>query len=220
MTTGVRYTWQGSHIQIQTALGSGDPITAVSKASPAHVTATNAFAVGDVVKFTDIPGMTQLEGVLGIVENPSGTAFDAANIDSTNFTTFAASTAHSPVAAKVTFSDFCELTGFNQQDGQAPQIDATTLCSTAQEFEIGLRDTGTISMDFNFAPNTATQAAIRASQAASSLLAFKVILPKNGGTIIMTGFVQQASFNASNGNLWKASASIKLTGDIFVLAGD
>lgn len=65
------------------------PITNVTQATQAVVTAVNSFAVGQLVTFADVGGMTQLNGNTYSVVNATGTQFTI-NVNSTAFTAYTA----------------------------------------------------------------------------------------------------------------------------------
>lgn len=63
-------------------------ITGISKAAQAVVTATNSLSVGDVVTFSGVVGMTQINTLRGtVVATGGGTAFTV-DIDTSSFTTY------------------------------------------------------------------------------------------------------------------------------------
>lgn len=218
MSQGQRYKFIGSTIQVgidYESSSSATAITAISLADPAVVTASgHSAALGDVVKITGVVGATQFNNNLYAVDNPLTTTFELAGEDNT----MGAAYVSGGLAAEVVFSEFCELTGAAQAGGGADQEDVSTVCSTAKEFEQGLADAGTLTLDFNFAPLTEVQTALRASEQAGNDVAVKVTLPNDGGIVIMLGTVQTTSFNGAVGQaVWKGNAVIKLSGPIFVL---
>lgn len=219
MTTGIRYKFQGSTLEVQTGLAAGKTITAISKAVEAVVTAaTHGYVADDVIQLVGIQGMTQLDNSIQVVDAAlTGNTFSLLGVDSTNFDAFVAESPAVSMAKKVVFSDFCEATGFNQQDGSATQIDVTTICSTAKEFELGLSDSGTLTLDFNWAGKTAIQTAIRAAKRAGTAMAIRLTMPGTGGIVVAVGFVLQTSFQAAVDGVWKATMQMKLTGDIVVI---
>lgn len=218
MSQGRRYKFQGSTFAVQTGFGTGKNVTAITLADPAVVSAAaHGFVLGTVVQLNDIFSPTQLDGGVYAVDNPTTGTFELAGVDSTGYDAFATESPSNAQAVPITFSQFCELTGMNQQGGTADQIDATTICSTVKEFEQGLSDSGTLQLDYNFAPLENVQTAIRAAEISGDQLAFKVTLPNSGGIIIVIGSVTTSSFTAATSGLWKGSASIKLSGEIFVV---
>lgn len=219
MSQGKRYKFQGSTLEVQTGLEAWKEVTAISKADPAVVSvATHGYVLGDVVRLGGITGMVELNGVVAPVDAPiAAGSFALAGVDSTDYTTFDAGSPQDARAQKLTFTRFCELTGMNQQGGTAEEIDATTICSDAKEFETGLSDAGTFQLDFNFAPNQPVQAAIRDAEASGEQIAIRITLPGDGGRVIVIGSVQQSSFQGAVSGLWTGSVTFKLTGQIFVL---
>lgn len=219
MAQGLRYKFNGSTFSVMTGTSGSSPspsITAITNANPANVTSTGIDTVlddGDVVKISNVGGMTQLNGNLYVVDNTTTNAFDLADEDTSNTDAY---TSGGDID-KVQFTEFCELTGANQQDGAADQIEVTTICSTAKEFEQGLSDSGTLQLDYNAAPNSSVQAALRTAKVDGTQIAFKIVFPESGGTLIMLGTVQQQSVQGQVNGVWTGSATIKLTGPIFVL---
>lgn len=216
MSVGKRLKVQGSTFEVQTGLGTPIPITAITLADPPEVTASNSLTLGAVIKVTG--AMAGLDGNLYVIDNADATGFELVGADSTNYTAFVLDSPNLARATPVVFTTFCELTSINSQGGSADEIEVTSICSTSKEFEIGLRDAGSLSLEMNFAPNEAVQAALRASQADSSPLAYRITFPGDGGIVIVTGFVQSLSFSGAVNGVWTASATIKLTGDLAVLA--
>lgn len=219
MSNGQVFKFQGSTLEVQTGLAAGKTITAISKAVEAVVTAaTHGYVADDVVQLVGIQGMTQLDGAIEVVDAAlTSNTFSLLGVDSTAYDTFVAESPAVSMAKKVLFSDFCEATGFNQQDGSATQIDVTTICSTAKEFVLGLRDSGTLTLDFNWAGKTAIQTAIRAAQRAGTAMVVRLTMPGTGGVIIAVGFVLQTSFQGAVDGAWKATMQMKLTGDVVVI---
>jgi hypothetical protein len=218
MAQGKRYKFQGSTFQIGVGYGASKNITNVTQADPAVVSvAAHGYSEGAVVLVEEVPGMIELNGNLYVVDDPASGTFELAGVDSTGYTAFVSGSPSGNVRA-ITFSDFCELTGVNQQDGTADEIEVTTICSNAKEFEVGLSDSGSLTLDFNLAPNQTVQAFLRQAKADGTDVAFKVTFPGDGGSLIMLGNVQATSFQGSVNGVWTGSATIKLTGEIFVLA--
>lgn len=217
MSQGLRYKFNGSTFSVQTGYTGVSPlpvITAVTQANPAVVSSGTTFTNGDVVLITGVVGMTNLNDNLYVVDNAiASTSFELAGEDSSAADAYVSDGTIDEVA----FSSFCELTGANQQDGGADEIEVTTICSTAKEFEQGLSDSGTLQLDYNSAPNSVIQTALRAAKVSGDQVAFKITFPNSGGTVIMLGTVQSQSMSGSVNDVWKGSATVKLTGPIFVL---
>jgi len=220
MSQGLRYKWQGSVIQIMMGFQGDSPsdtaITAITKADPAVVTSTaHGLVDGDVVRLVGIVGMTELNQGVYVVNVLTANTFELLGVNSTGYNDWVSG----GFIDSGSFSTFCELTNYNRQGGSSPEIDATTVCSIATEYEIGLADFGTTALDFNFAPITSTvQGALHDFHSSGDITGIKVTLPKSGGTFIQLGFVQQESETAGNGGIWKATATLRNTGERYDFA--
>jgi hypothetical protein len=211
MAAGKRYKFQGSEVALLTGFDvTTKTITAVTQANPAVVSsAAHGFANGDVVKITGIVGMDELNDQLFVVVNQTTGTFELADVDSTGYGAYVSG----GTIVEGLLSNFCELTNYNRQGGTSPELPATSLCSVAQEYELGLPDFGTTALDFNFAPRTAIQTALHDFYLSGEQIAVKVTLPKEGGEMVQLGFVQQESEQAGVGALWAATATIRNTGN-------
>lgn len=215
MAAGKRFKFQGSSLSVSTGVAATKTITDVDQTDPAVVASTaHGLALGTVGRIAAIVGMTELNGNLYVVDNPDTNDFELAGVDATGYTPYTSGGTFAPLV----YSAFCELTGIDQQDGTTDEIEVTTICSTAKEFETGLSDSGTVTLNYNFAPNTAVQAAFAAAKKSGEEVAVRVTLPNGGGTIVMIGSVQQSSFSGAVSGVWTGSTQLKLTGEIFVLA--
>ncbi len=221
MSQGKRYKFNGSTFEVQLGFSASPKlITAVTKADPAVVSiATHGYVEGDVGRIAGISGMTQLNDNLYVVDNPTAGTFELALTDSSGYDTFATgSPAGDGTFDPVTFSEFCELTGVNQQDAGADTVDVSTICSTAKEFVSGLSDSGTLTLDFHYAGLQPVQQALETAKRSGDEMAFRVTLPSDGGHVVMLGVVQQTSFAGQVNGVWTATATIKLTGPKYILS--
>ncbi len=210
---GKRYKFHGSTFQFVTAFATSTTaapdITGITQANPAVVTAAaHGLSDGDIVQISGVVGMTEINGETFVVENSDTNTFELADTNSINYGAYVSG----GEVFEAVLSGFCELTSYNRQGGSAAEIQATSACSTAQEFEIGLPDYGTTSVDFNFAPQTGVQAAIKAFADSGEKTGFVVTLPNSGGTMVQLGFVQSTSENAGVGGLWTGSLTMRNTG--------
>jgi hypothetical protein len=218
MTIGKSYNFNGSMFSVQVGLGSPKTITNITAANPPVVSAAaHGFVLGDAVKLQGIDAPSQLDDGVFAVDNPASGTFELFGVNGLLYDAFDAGSPNA-TASPITFSDFCELTGLNQQDGGADQHDVTTICDTAKRFKQGLSDSGTLQLDFNWAGLETVQAALRAAKISGAILAFKIVMPEEGGIVLMTGTVQQTSFQGSvSSGVYTASATIKLSGEVAVL---
>jgi len=215
MSAGKRFKFQGSTIQVLTGYATsspGDEITGITNANPAVVhEPSHTRATGDVVRITGVVGMTEVNNGVFIIEKVDANYYNLVDVDSSGYGAY---TSGGSVEGGV-FSNFCELKGYNRQGGSSPELDATTVCSEAQEFEIGLPNFGTTQLDFNFAPRTAVQLAVAAYYSGSSkgqTWAVRIALPNSGGNMAQLGFIQQTSEQAATNGLWAASMTVRNTG--------
>jgi hypothetical protein len=214
MSSGQRFKFNGSTLQVSVGVAATKTITDIDQSDPALVTSTaHALPLGTVGRIAAVLGMTEVNGKLFVVDNPDTNDFELAGVDSTGYAAYVSGGTFAPL----TYSAFCEVTGVDQQDGTADELDATTICSTAKEFETGLSDSGTLTLNYNYAPLSDIQAAFRAAKKAGEDVAVRIVFPNNGGTIVMIGQIQQSSFTGANGAFWTGNTQLKLTGEIFVL---
>lgn len=219
MSSGQRYKFNGSHISILTGFGTNSPgktITAITAATPPVVSSTaHGFANGDVVYISGVVGMTEVNDKAFIVANKTTGTFELYGVVGAGYGAYTSG----GNIDNAEFSEFCELTQFGRTGASKTQIPATTICSTEEEYEVGLSGQGTVALSFNYAPLTSmAQVALNAWDLSSGMMAVKVQLPNSGGTLIRLGFVQQMSETAANNGLWTASANILLTGPAYRLA--
>lgn len=187
-------------------------ITGITKANPPVVTSVaHGLTDGDVVQLADIVGMTELNDDIYVVEVLTSSTFSLPGVKATGYGTYASGGTFDVAE----FSNFCELTNYDRQGGSAPEIAATTICSDAQEYELGLPDFGTTTLSFNFAPKTTVQGALHTFYLSGAKTAVHFTLPNGGGDGVQMGFIQQESESAAVGGLWTAKATIRNTGNRF-----
>jgi hypothetical protein len=213
---GKRYKFQGSTISVLTGYHGGSPlldITAATNANPCVIAvAAHGRSIGDVVSIVEVVGMTELNGSSYIVSAvPDAGHLTLFNTDATAYGTYVSG----GKLDYATFSNFCELTNYDRTGATSPTIPATSLCSVAEEYEVGLPGSGTTKIDFNFAPQTAIQLAISTFNTSKALMAVLVVLPNSGGKRVQLGFIQQTGEKAAVGGLWLGSLQILNTGPYF-----
>lgn len=207
MAAGKNVKFQGSVLAIATAKAATKTITGITKANPAVVTSTaHGYANGDPVWIAAVVGMTELNGAWYIATNITANTFELRGVDSTGYGTYVSGgTAQVPV-----WANWCEVSAWNVSGGQAAEIDATTICSTAKEYETGLPDFGTVSTDYNYAPKTSIQTFIAAAQLSAETVPMRLTLPASQGihTYLM-GFTQ-VSYSGQVDGKWEGSASLRI----------
>jgi Ubiquitin-activating enzyme E1 FCCH domain/Phage tail tube protein, TTP len=207
------YKFHGSQIQVLVGVTADSPapvITNITQANPAVVSVTShGLSDGDVVEISGVVGMTEVNGKRFVISELTSGTFSLLGVNATGYGAYVSG----GTFALGEFSDFCDLTNYNRTGGTSPEISTTALCSTAQEYLLGLPDMGTTAIDYNFAPQTAVQQAIQAAYVSGEVLAVKVTLPDNGGIMVQMGFVQQTSESAGVGGIWAGSMTIRNTGN-------
>lgn len=215
MASGKRYKFQGSSISVVVGFAADSPSKAISgatRANPCVVSSSNhGLSNGDVVRITGVVGMDELNNELFVVANKQTSSFELEGVDSTGYGQYTSG----GLIDVAEFSEFCELTNYNRTGGSSPEIQATTICSDAAEYELGLPDFGTTQISFNFAPQTAVQTALHDFYLSGEKIAVKVELPSSAGTMIQMGFIQQESETVGTGGLWAATVTIRNTGNRF-----
>lgn len=220
MSGGKRFKFQGSQIALSTGFEDNSPskvITAATRADPCIISvASHGIAAGgySVGRIRGVGGMTELNDRVFIVEYVSAGTLRLWGVDSTGYAAFTSNGS----LDLATFSNFCELTGYNRQGGSKAENDASSLCSTAKEFELGLPDFGTTQLDFFFAPRTAIQTAMKEFDSSGDMMAVKVVLPRSGGEMVQLGFIQQMSEQAAVDGIWTGSLTIRNTGERYDVA--
>lgn len=220
MSGGKRVKFQDTRIQFLTGWSGDSPssiISAISKASPGVATeAAHGKSTGDVIRILGALGMTEVNDTPFLINKVDVNSYGLIDTDTTDYGTYQANSGKADLAQ---FSTLCELTGFNRQGGSSPEIAATTQCSTAQEFELGLADFGTVQVDFNYSPDVAVQQAIDAAYNSGSTFAYKINFNKKPGTFVIGfGFVQQTSEQGQVGGLWTGSFTMRSTGKKYLFA--
>lgn len=212
MSGGKRFKFTGSSIAFGVSFDASSPSPAISnitQANPAVVTsAGHGLSNGDVIKIYGAVGMTEVNDGVFVVAGATTNTFQLSDVDSSGYGAYT-SGGHFD---ELVFSNFCELTNYNRSGAASPEIQATSLCSTSAEFEIGLPDFGTTQMDYLFAPRTNIQLALQSFYRSGEKTAIKVTLPNDGGVMVQVGFVQQTSETAGNGTIWTGSTTIRNTG--------
>ena len=118
-----------------------------------------------------------------------------------------------------TYSDqlSCPMTISGIGGGDRAEIDTTTLCSTAKEFMLGLKDEGTIQMEMPWDPVDAGQAIVQTAADATgdaNRLAWQITFPADGGdpAVVATfeGLVKKFEKSAGVDDILKANLEVRV----------
>ena len=109
---------------------------------------------------------------------------------------------------------------FSLEQPERAEIDVTCLTSTSKEYKFGLRDSGTLSIDLQYEPQSAGQLLLESSYASDDAYSFKIEYtdaPDETGTPTIKefqGFVTSISESGALDDIVSESTTIRLTGDI------
>lgn len=118
-----------------------------------------------------------------------------------------------PGTADQAISDITTFSGF---DGEASEVDTTSLESTAKEFILGLQDFGSFNVEMFPNYTDAGQNDLRAAATSGDLKTFKLTLP-NATTVDFTAYVKNAdSLSGGVDAAVTSSASLRVSGPITI----
>ena len=208
MSTGTIIKARDVNYAIATSFGSAIPITSISLAAEAVVTTTSAHGLADLtaVKFDGILGMTELNGLVLVVDVLSSTTFKLINYSTLNSPAYVSGgNAYSAV-----FTNHCELTGWTGQSGSTPETDDSTWCDAVAKIGFGRPDPGSLTVNYNYADSLVTTA-LEASRLAGTLTVFRIGFTNYTSKVFEIGTVTQSSggiSDAANGK-WEGSATLR-----------
>ena len=105
------------------------------------------------------------------------------------------------------------VVSFSFGDGEASDIDITTLASTAKEYRQGLQDFGNLSLELMRDPNDVGQAAMEAAKAAQATRQVVITLP-SGDIATFNAYVKSLSSAGGVDAVVTGTANLKVTGAI------
>jgi hypothetical protein len=184
--------------------------TITATVSPAQFVRT----VGSFITDGFLVGMTFTTNAPG----NTNTTFTITAVTATTITVTPAPAAiNTATAATFTLSALIgELTNFTGPGGQANEIDVTHLGSTAREFVMGLKDSGTVTAELQFKPGDVGQVFLRKRQEVLSVpTAFVLKLSDTANTeLTFNAFVQNFSISGAVDDKVTASVTLRVTGDV------
>lgn len=203
-------TSQNSKVEVNTSTAGAKTLTAITQANPAVFTSTaHALTKGDVVTLASIAGMTQLNGVAGVVQYTTANSFVLQGIDSTAMTAYSSGGTATPVA----WTQVANVKTFSGMDGAAADIEVSNLQSVAKEFLMGLQDEGQFSMELDLDSTDPGQNAMLAARTALAKKNFRLTLP-NAATATFFGFCKKVSASGGVDQAMKRSVDIRITGAV------
>jgi hypothetical protein len=182
--------------------------TVTATASPAKFIR----AVGSFVTDGFRQGMTFTTTATG----NTGVTFTITNVTALEITVTPAPTVLTPEAS-ATFTLLApigEMTDFSGLGGSASEIDVTHLGSSAREFVMGLKDSGSLTVELQFEPGDVGQIFLRERQDVLSVpTAFVLSLSSPTPTLVeFDAFVQGFSISGAVDEKVTASVTLRITG--------
>lgn len=208
------FSSQGTAVYIGAdTTGTAVTVTGITAANPAVITTTapHDLMEGDIGTFAAVGGMTEINGLTGIVQDPASTTFEAFELDSSTFTTYTSGGTFTPT---VDWLKACEIRTASFTGGQSAEIDVTTICSTAMEFLTGLQDFGEASLEVNFVPGDPAIKAFLDAAADGQPRWFKIVMPSGQGTLVFQATVRQISFAFGVNQAWQGTFSLRIKGEV------
>jgi hypothetical protein len=161
--------------------GTAITVTAVSKAKPAEITATNTLSDGDVVVFpTGATGFSEIDGKTWVVSGATGAKFSLVGSDTTGATATFAAGANTPKGYKA--ADMVCLCwsslGFNPESPQT--ISVGTFCDPSAQIASSVTGAGTVDFGGYVDITADDYKALVAAELDGGVHDFRITLPNNG----------------------------------------
>jgi len=185
-------------------------VTVTATSSPAQFVRSTGSFIDDGF----LVGMRFTTNALG----NTGTTFTITAVTGTAITVQPAPAAiSSATSANFTLSArIGELTDFNGPGGSANEIDVTHLGSTAREFVMGLKDSGSVTAELQFHPGDVGQVFLRKRQEVLSVPTQFVLELSDAAntTLTFNAFVQNFSISGRVDDKVTASVTLRVTGEV------
>lgn len=179
--------WSNVAIAVESAKGTAQTITSITKANPAVLTysGSDTFANGDYVLLT-VQGMSQVDGRLFRVANVNAGSdtFELEGCDSSAFDTFTSGTLE-----EITFgTSLTVASNVSVSGGDFQFIDVTTIHDTVQKQIPGNASPTTFSLDCQWQPDDAGLVAMKSASDAKAQKAVRITFA-NGYKFMCTGYI-------------------------------
>lgn len=207
---GTARTPSGTRIYMQSVIGSAQVVSAITKANPGVVTYVGTDpSAGDYIAFTDMFGMTELEGALVKAENVVGgsNTFEMQDQNTSGYGTFTSGNMK-VVTLGTEIGDGTGLTisGFEQQFAEYNLL-RDRITRRVPTVVSG----GNIEVPMLWDPTTAEAAAILTAADSGTRLGFKVLFP-DGLEMLFFGYIGASGLPRiqSNNEIMQTSISISM----------
>jgi len=111
------------------------------------------------------------------------------------------------------FTEVVGITNFSGFNGQAAEIDATHLQSSAKEFLMGLQDFGNFEVDVNHLPDDPGQMILRAAKTSRTLKDFRITF-SDANTATFSGYVLSNPISGGVDAKVDGSFNIRISGSV------
>jgi predicted secreted protein len=120
-------------------------------------------------------------------------------------------------ASPEVFTLIDQITTLDGPDGSASEIDITTLDSTAREFAMGLKDSGSITFEAVYDPAKTQHQGLRTDWNARTLRNFQLVFTNSPATTwSFSAYVQNFSISAGVDEVVRLSVTLRISGDVTV----
>jgi hypothetical protein len=201
---------QGLKIEVEVGKQTAVAAATISAGKPADLTkAAQVWELGDVayIKSSTITKIVGQSYPLKPTGQASAGVAELVGSDTTGETEDATASVE-----LVDWAQLCETKTFNGFDGQASEIDVTTICSEAKESRSGLQDFGSFNFDMNFVPSDESQKALMDAKATGKPIWVRVTLPDNLGAYVFQALVRQVTLSGGVDAVLSSSVSLRITG--------
>jgi len=186
-------------------------ITTLSKTNPSTLVASSMTGLdtGLPVAFSgtsnaDVDGKSFVLGA----ENASPASFDVTGLNGTGWVADIAAGKVTPV----TWLNLCETKTFTGFDGQASEMDVTTLCSVAKEVRVGLQDYGNFNFTMNYVPSDPGTMEMQEAKAEGKPRWFQLDLPDDQGQWVFQAYVRQMTIAGGVDQPLTTNVVLRITG--------
>jgi hypothetical protein len=199
---------QGLKIEVETGKEAAITAATISVGNPATVTKATGFApvLGDVA-YVKTSTITKLVGNSYPLNPTTATEAEMVGADTIGETEDATASIE-----LVDWGLLCEAKTFNGFNGQASEIDVTTICSEAKEYRTGLQDFGSFDFDMNFVPTDESQKALMDAKASGKPIWVRITLPDNMGAYVFQALVRSLTLAGGVDTVLTSSVSLRITG--------
>lgn len=116
------------------------------------------------------------------------------------------------------YTDIPQVTSISGPDGSATEIDVSDLSSTEREFQLGLKDEGSVSLELVWDENDAEHAGLRTDRSGGTLRNFRITLDDGSPntTIDFSAYVMGLSMNFGVDEVQRATVNLRISGGLTV----